>query len=33
MDKAHASFPGGKYMNTHQLEWFRLELQQQLGKH
>ena len=32
MDKAHASFPGGKYMNSNQLEWFRLELQQQLDE-
>ena len=32
MDKAHASFPGGKYMNTHQLEWFLNELQRQLDE-
>jgi DnaK suppressor protein len=32
MDKVHASFPGGKYMNTHQLEWFRKELQRQLDE-
>ena len=32
MDKANASFPGGKYMNTHQLEWFREELQRQLDE-
>jgi DnaK suppressor protein len=32
MDKAHASLPGGKYMNTNQLEWFRLELQRQLDE-
>ena len=32
MDKAHSAFPGGKYMNTNQLEWFRMELQQQLDE-
>jgi DnaK suppressor protein len=32
MDKAHASLPGGKYMNHNQLEWFRLELQRQLDE-
>jgi hypothetical protein len=32
MDKAHSPFPGGKYLNTNQLEWFRLELQQQLDE-
>lgn len=32
MDKAYSPFPGGKYMNTKQLEWFRLELQQQLDE-
>jgi len=30
MDKTHASFPSGKYMNANQLEWFRKELQRQL---
>lgn len=32
MDKARSPFPGGNYMNTKQLEWFRLELQQQLDE-
>lgn len=32
MDKAHASLPGGKYLNSNQLEWFRLELQRQLDE-
>jgi DnaK suppressor protein len=32
MDKAHSPFPSGKYMNTNQLEWFRLKLQQQLDE-